>query len=59
MVEPKVAPHIVMRKMSQIAQKHGYSIQYGVELGYWQDGEHFVTTVRPTWYYDKERSDDG
>jgi hypothetical protein len=59
MDEPKVAPHIVMRKLSKLAQEHGYSIQYGIELGYWQDGEHFVTAVRPAWHYDKERSDDG
>lgn len=59
MDEPKVAPHIVMREMSKLAREYGYSIQYGIELGYWQEGEHFVTVVRPTWYYDKERSDDG
>ena len=42
---PTVPPHVVIQEMVEVAQKHGYQLQYGVSLSYWIDTEQFVITV--------------
>lgn len=42
---PTVPPHVAIQEMVEVAQKHGYQLQYGVSLSYWIDAEQFVITV--------------
>ena len=47
-IEPKVAPHIVIEEMAEVCKKYGYSLQYGVELSYWvKDTQYLITVPMP------------
>ena len=55
---PKVAPHIVLQEMADVAKKHNYYLQHGVKLSYWIGREQITCTI--DWPPSiMERSDDG